>query len=146
MKKGGKMDSKLLKKVFVLKREKKISSTAFDIFFLMLEKFEYLKTGAYIKYSYYEILRDMNMKSRNSVSSAIKELIKLNLIRIEKKFNSTNKYYLVSNVNNTLASNVNDTPSSNINNTPSSNVNRSEERRVGKECLRLCRSRWSPYH
>ena len=25
-------------------------------------------------------------------------------------------------------------------------VVRSEERRVGKECLRLCRSRWSPYH
>ena len=25
-------------------------------------------------------------------------------------------------------------------------INRSEERRVGKECLRLCRSRWSPYH
>ena len=26
------------------------------------------------------------------------------------------------------------------------NEKRSEERRVGKECLRLCRSRWSPYH
>ena len=26
------------------------------------------------------------------------------------------------------------------------NEGRSEERRVGKECLRLCRSRWSPYH
>ena len=26
------------------------------------------------------------------------------------------------------------------------NIMRSEERRVGKECLRLCRSRWSPYH
>ena len=25
-------------------------------------------------------------------------------------------------------------------------VARSEERRVGKECLSLCRSRWSPYH
>ena len=25
-------------------------------------------------------------------------------------------------------------------------IGRSEERRVGKECLRLCRSRWSPYH
>ena len=25
-------------------------------------------------------------------------------------------------------------------------VLRSEERRVGKECVRLCRSRWSPYH
>ena len=23
---------------------------------------------------------------------------------------------------------------------------RSEERRVGKECRALCRSRWSPYH
>ena len=25
-------------------------------------------------------------------------------------------------------------------------VRRSEERRVGKECSELCRSRWSPYH
>ena len=25
-------------------------------------------------------------------------------------------------------------------------INRSEERRVGKECVSLCRSRWSPYH
>jgi quinolinate synthase len=25
-------------------------------------------------------------------------------------------------------------------------IERSEERRVGKECRRLCRSRWSPYH
>ena len=29
--------------------------------------------------------------------------------------------------------------------TPPSTV-RSEERRVGKECATLCRSRWSPYH
>ena len=27
-----------------------------------------------------------------------------------------------------------------------SSAARSEERRVGKECVRLCRSRWSPYH
>src|SRR3546814_20555526 len=25
-------------------------------------------------------------------------------------------------------------------------IGRSEERRVGKECVRTCRSRWSPYH
>src|SRR3546814_12584128 len=25
-------------------------------------------------------------------------------------------------------------------------LDRSEERRVGKECVRKCRSRWSPYH
>ena len=30
--------------------------------------------------------------------------------------------------------------------TVASGTLRSEERRVGKECLRLCRSRWSPYH
>jgi 1-phosphofructokinase len=29
---------------------------------------------------------------------------------------------------------------------PPSVPTRSEERRVGKECRRLCRSRWSPYH
>ena len=28
----------------------------------------------------------------------------------------------------------------------SSGEERSEERRVGKECPSLCRSRWSPYH
>ena len=26
------------------------------------------------------------------------------------------------------------------------NTGRSEERRVGKECTSVCRSRWSPYH
>ena len=25
-------------------------------------------------------------------------------------------------------------------------MKRSEERRVGKECVSTCRSRWSPYH
>src|SRR3546814_219463 len=30
--------------------------------------------------------------------------------------------------------------------TGSATANRSEERRVGKECVSTCRSRWSPYH
>src|SRR3546814_19365834 len=29
---------------------------------------------------------------------------------------------------------------------PASAISRSEARRVGKECVRTCRSRWSPYH
>ena len=34
-----------------------------------------------------------------------------------------------------------------VNNTPVTLIReRSEERRVGKECALLCRSRWSPYH
>src|SRR3546814_14529081 len=32
------------------------------------------------------------------------------------------------------------------NNVPNLNFGRSEERRVGKECVSTCRSRWSPYH
>src|SRR3546814_13921495 len=30
--------------------------------------------------------------------------------------------------------------------TATASNNRSEERRVGKECVSTCRSRWSPYH
>ena len=30
--------------------------------------------------------------------------------------------------------------------TPAQAEYRSEERRVGKECVSTCRSRWSPYH
>ena len=33
-----------------------------------------------------------------------------------------------------------------IDNLAVSGEHRSEERRVGKECLLECRSRWSPYH
>jgi hypothetical protein len=33
-----------------------------------------------------------------------------------------------------------------IENDKSLKAKRSEERRVGKECLQGCRSRWSPYH
>src|SRR3546814_11374261 len=29
---------------------------------------------------------------------------------------------------------------------PDAHTRRSEERRVGKECVSTCRSRWSPYH
>src|SRR3546814_11053096 len=29
---------------------------------------------------------------------------------------------------------------------PAGRIARSEERRVGKECVSTCRSRWSPYH
>ena len=29
---------------------------------------------------------------------------------------------------------------------PVTEIFRSEERRVGKECVTTCRSRWSPYH
>src|SRR3546814_3584057 len=33
-----------------------------------------------------------------------------------------------------------------VDETSSDGATRSEERRVGKECVSTCRSRWSPYH
>src|SRR3546814_14211605 len=39
-----------------------------------------------------------------------------------------------------------DLPRSRIIITVESQANRSEERRVGKECVSTCRSRWSPYN
>ena len=40
---------------------------------------------------------------------------------------------------------VNDGPNKEVSPWPFC-LNRSEERRVGKECTSVCRSRWSPYH
>src|SRR3546814_12896067 len=37
-------------------------------------------------------------------------------------------------------------PNIRITNAPSSTAIRSEERRVGKECVSTCRSRWAPDH
>src|SRR3546814_20796015 len=34
----------------------------------------------------------------------------------------------------------------NLGHRPCAHPDRSEERRVGKECVSTCRSRWSPYH
>src|SRR3546814_17525593 len=39
-----------------------------------------------------------------------------------------------------------DEPCRPIHSPPDSRASRSEERRVGKECVSTCRSRWSPYH
>src|SRR3546814_10627110 len=37
-------------------------------------------------------------------------------------------------------------PGGHCNDRDDHNPSRSEERRVGKECVSTCRSRWSPYH
>ena len=50
--------------------------------------------NVYIKYSYDEIMKDLNCSSRTTVSNNIKELEKLGLIAKIKKFSSSNIYYL----------------------------------------------------
>ena len=49
----------------------------------------------------------------------------------------------------TLKSTLSSCKSTSVNKLSSTNMVmkiRSEERRVGKECASMCRSRWSPYH
>lgn len=48
----------------------------------------------YIKYSYSELMKDLNSHSKTTVSNNIKELEKLGLIAKIKCFNSSNIYYL----------------------------------------------------
>ena len=109
------------KSLFRLRRNGEISLTAFDVYLLMSDRFRLSKKNGwideegdtYIMYSYEELCEELNLKRRNSISEAIKELEKLNLIEKKRRYNRSNIYYLVdisdSNNNVTSNSNENDT-------------------------------------
>ena len=115
------------KVLFKMRREGSLSLTAFDIYLLMSDRFRLSKKNGwideegdtYIMYSYEELCEELNLKRRNSISDAIKELEKLNLIEKKRRYNRSNVYYLVdisdSNENVTSNSNNNVTSNSNIN-------------------------------
>ena len=117
------------KVLFKMRREGSLSLTAFDIYLLMSDRFRLSKKNGwideegdtYIMYSYEELCEELNLKRRNSISDAIKELEKLNLIEKKRRYNRSNVYYLVdisdSNNNVTSNSNENDTLNSNENDT-----------------------------
>lgn len=81
---------------------KKISTPAFKIY---VEFFERIKLSSYnnwideagnvyIKYSYEELMKILDTKSKGTIAEALKELKELGLIIQEKGFNTTSKYYL----------------------------------------------------
>ena len=123
------------KVLFKMRREGSLSLTAFDVYLLMSDRFRLSKKNGwideegdtYIMYSYEELCEELNLKRRNSISDAIKELENLNLIKKKKRYNKSNVYYLVdisdSNINVTSNSNNNVTSNSNINVTSNSNEN-----------------------
>ena len=116
------------KSLFRLRRNGGISLTAFDIYLLMSDRFRLSKKNGwideegdtYIMYSYEELCEELNLKRRNSISEAIKELEKLNLIEKKRRYNRSNVYYLVdisdSNNNVTSNSNINVYANNNYNN------------------------------
>ena len=111
-----------------MRREGSLSLTAFDIYLLMSDRFRLSKKNGwideegdtYIMYSYEELCEELNLKRRNSISEAIKELEKLNLIEKKRRYNRSNVYYLVdisdSNNNVTSNSNINVYANNNYNN------------------------------
>ncbi|WP_338950851.1 replication initiator protein A [Fusobacterium nucleatum] len=108
-----------------MRREGSLSLTAFDIYLLMSDRFRLSKKNGwideegdtYIMYSYEELCEELNLKRRNSISDAIKELEKLNLIEKKRRYNRSNVYYLVdiSDSNNNVTSNSNNNVTSNSN-------------------------------
>ena len=106
------------KVLFKMRREGSLSLTAFDVYLLMSDRFRLSKKNGwideegdtYIMYSYEELCEELNLKRRNSISDAIKELENLNLIEKKRRYNRSNVYYLVniSNSNNNVTSNSNE--------------------------------------
>ena len=121
------------KVLFKMRREGSLSLTAFDIYLLMSDRFRLSKKNGwideegdtYIMYSYEELCEELNLKRRNSISDAIKELEKLNLIEKKRRYNRSNVYYLVdiSDSNNNVTSNSNENVTLNSNNNVTSNSN-----------------------
>ena len=109
------------KNLFGLYREGKINHIACFIYMLILDRYKLSmknnlvdKEGrVYVLYTYEEISAELNLKRRNSISEAIKDLEKLNLIEKKRRFNKSTVFY----INNTLNSNENDTLNSNENDT-----------------------------
>ena len=101
------------KNLFGLYREGKINHIACFIYMLILDRYKLSmknnlvdKEGrVYVLYTYEEISAELNLKRRNSISEAIKDLEKLNLIEKKRRFNKSTVFY----INDTLNSNKNDT-------------------------------------
>ena len=123
------------KSLFRLRREGRISLTAFDIYILMMDRYkisclkENIKSFTdeegeiYFVYAYNSLMEDLNIVRKNEIAKAIQELEKLGFIRSLKKHGKATKYYITSNLNDTTTSNLNDTTTSNLNDTTTSNLN-----------------------
>ena len=90
------------KSLFRLRRNGGISLTAFDIYVLMLDRYKISKKhkwvdkekNVYIIYSYEDLMEDLNVKSKNGISEALKELEELNFLQRKKRYRNSTIFYL----------------------------------------------------
>ena len=124
------------KSLFRLKRDGKLSVNAFDIYTLMLDRYKISKKNnlidkeghIYILYTYEEISIELNLKRRNSIAEAIKELEDLNLVKKKRRFNQSTIFYITDTLNSNetdtliIINNNNNLSNNNINNNNKENV------------------------
>ena len=121
------------KSLFRLRREGRISLTAFDIYILMMDRYkisclkENIKSFTdeegeiYFVYTYNSLMEDLNTTKRDGIYKAIQELETLGLIKSKKAFGVATKYYMTSNQKGTSTSNQKGTSTSNQKGTSTSN-------------------------
>ena len=131
------MHLQIPRKVWNMYLNKEISPVAFKIY---IEFFDRLKISAYnnwidsngsvyIKYSYEEMMDILKIKSKGTISDALSELKKIDLILQEKGFNTSSKFYL----NNILQKGeiIQSSEKSNYQDTQSSEKSNTEVRKIG---------------
>lgn len=96
------------KSLFRLRRDGGISLTAFDIYLLMLdrynlsckeenkESFTDKEGNIFICYSYEELMKELNTSKRDGISKGLKELEELGLIIKKRRFNKSTAFYISS--------------------------------------------------
>nr|DAS43882.1 MAG TPA: replication initiator protein [Caudoviricetes sp.] len=146
------------KSLFRLRRDGKLSVNAFDIYILMLDRHKVSKKNnwidkegqVYVLYTYEEISIELNLKRRNSIAEAIKELENLNFIKKKRRFNQSTIFYITdtlnSNETDTLNSNETDTlviinNNNNLSNNKINNNNNSVAGIIRQEIHFLIKSR-----
>lgn len=91
----------LPKGIFKMRREGQLSLTAFDVIILFIDRYRISNfidktTGqVYIIYTIENLMKDLNIKNRNVLIKAIKELENLKLIEKERGYNKPTKYYIL---------------------------------------------------
>ena len=138
------------KSLFRLRRDGKLSVNAFDIYILMLDRHKVSKKNnwidkegqVYVLYTYEEISIELNLKRRNSIAEAIKELENLNFIKKKRRFNQSTIFYITD----TLNSNETDTlviinNNNNLSNNKINNNNNSVAGIIRQEIHFLIKSR-----
>ena len=146
------------KSLFRLRREGRISLTAFDIYILMMDRYkisclkENIKSFTdaegeiYFVYAYNSLMEDLSIKKKHGISKAIEELETLGFIRSKKEHGKATIYYLTSDQKGTTTSDQKGTTTSdqkgtliiinNKNNINKNNINNNNKENVAAGVIR----------